>query len=145
MPLTEYESREEWFWWFIDGEDLGVDSCEFTILWEGSRDCEAWWLLNGPSIKQWAKVLKYAGGIEKELRRNPPETGLRRLRVCPPWTQRKHIWMRYGQQQRFVEHELRVWSKLNTWVLTLDYYTDMNSWIKLQTSGNYITWTFKAA
>ena len=120
------------------------DSCEFPILWEGSGGCEARWLLSGPSIKQWVETLKICRGIEKERRRNPQETSLRGLRICLLWTQRKRIRMRYGQQQRFVERELRECSKFNTWALTPERYTDMNSWIKLQTTGSYITRTIKA-
>ena len=107
------------------------DSCEFPKLWEGLGGCEARCILNGPSIKQWAETLKICRGIEKERRRNPQETGLRGLRICPLWTQRKHIWIRYGQQQRFMERKLGDCSKLNTWALTRECYTDTNSWIKL--------------
>ena len=32
MPLKQYGIREQWFWWFMDGVDLGFDSCEFLIL-----------------------------------------------------------------------------------------------------------------
>ena len=66
MPLTKNGIREQWFLWFMDGEEFGVDSFEFPILWEGSRGYEAWWLLNGPSIKQWAEAFKkYAEGLRK--------------------------------------------------------------------------------
>ena len=121
------------------------DSCKFPIPWEGSGGCEARCLLSGPSIEQWAETLKICRAVEKEWRRNPQETGLRGLRIFPLWTQRKLIWMRYGQQQRFVEHELRQCSKVNTWALTPERYTDMNSWIKLQTIDSYITRTIKVA
>ena len=114
------------------------NSCEFPKLWEGSGGCEARWLLNTPSIKQWAKTLKIFKVVEKE-RRSPQETSLRGLRICPLWTQRKRIWMRYGQQQRFIQCELREWNKLNTRELTLECYINMNSWIKLQTTDSYIT------
>ena len=32
MPLKKYGIREQWFWWFMDGEDLGVDSFEFLVM-----------------------------------------------------------------------------------------------------------------
>ena len=60
---------------------------------------------------------KICRDVERERRRNPRETGLRDLRICPLWTHRKQIWMWYGKKQRFLEHELRECGKLNTWAL----------------------------